>query len=770
MISLPKSERDILFFEEISSLDVGLVGGKGANLGELTKIKAAVPHGFCVTAGAYFKFLDYSSLKEKVISTLRSVDVNDARSLDSAARQIQTAILGAKMSTSLAAEITVAYHRLCGTHDVLVAVRSSATAEDLPEASFAGQQESFTNILGAKEVVRAVQKCWASLFEPRAIFYRREKGFDHFKVGLSAVVQIMVEAEVAGVMFTVDPLSNDRGKIAIEAAYGLAAPLVLGELTPDQYLVDKKSMKILDKKIVSQGWKLTKEGKVKVSVGAQKKQKLSDSLIVQVAQIGVVVENHYGVPQDIEWVYECGQLYLVQTRPVTTLKIKNLSANLSAEIKSDSEEIFGVGEEEINEKLILRGAGASPGVAIGNVRLVRSGQEIYKVKEGEVLVTKMTSPDFVPAMKKAVAVVTDEGGRTSHAAIVSRELGIPCVVGTELATKILKDGEIVTVDGSSGEVFAGKVKRVGISQLEEEVKIKTATKLYVNLSEPAEAEAVAGKNVDGVGLLRAEFMIAEMGKHPRVFLDKGQREEFIGKLTANLVIFAKAFAPRPVIYRATDFKTNEYRNLEGGEKYEGQEANPLLGFRGVLRYLEEPDVFRMELESILRVRNRLNYKNLYLMLPFVRTVEDLINVKKLIAAVGLSRSANFKLYLMVEVPANIIMLEEFAAVGIDGISIGSNDLAMLTLGVDRDNARLSDKYNEMNTAVLRLIEEAIFKSKKLGLSSSICGQAPSVYPELTERLVGWGIGAISVNPDAINRTRTLIVEAEKQIAGGKKNG
>ncbi|MEK7611348.1 MAG: phosphoenolpyruvate synthase [Patescibacteria group bacterium] len=748
MPNLPLKDKKILWFSEIRKEDIPLVGGKGANLGELASIKAPVPPGFCVTAKAYYDFLDSGSLREKIKTTLSDLDTNDNHRLTEAATKLHTAILRAALDPLLVAEISKAYLKLSGTHDVFVAVRSSATAEDLPEASFAGQQESYLNVKGAEAVITAVHKCWASLFSPRAIFYRAHGGFDHLKVGICAVVQLMVESEVSGIMFTVDPMTNDRNKIAIEAAFGLGQPIVSGEITPDQYLIDKADMKILSKKIVGQTWQFTRSGRLNVSKEYQKKQKLPDKEILSLAEMGRMVEAHYNFPQDMEWAFENKKLWLVQARPVTTLNTKSMNTK----------------EEDIDEKPLLEGIGAAPGIVTGPVRLINSPKEIGAVLAGEILVTKMTNPDFVPAMKKVVAVVTDEGGRTSHAAIVSRELGITCVVGTEHATKMLKTGEIIMVDGGAGKIYLGAVGiTIPAGSTQQDVLTKTATKLYVNLAEPEAAEKVAALHVDGIGLLRAEFMMAEIGRHPKSFIEANEQELFISKLTEGLLTFARAFKPRPIIYRTSDFKTNEYRGLLGGDKFEAEESNPLIGYRGALRYVTDPEVFKMELAAVLRVRNKYHCKNVHVMLPFVRTVEELQITKNIISAEGLHRGGGFRLYLMVEIPANVILLEEFAKVGIDGISIGSNDLAMLVLGADRDNSRLSKAYNEMNPAVLKFIEEAVKKAKKLGLTSSICGQAPSTYPEMAKKLVSWGISSVSVNPDVIGVTRNNIAVAEAEL-------
>lgn len=742
-------KKNILWFQEIGKGDIPAVGGKGANLGEMTSFAVPVPRGFAVTASAYYDFLKYGSLAEKIKFELKGLNIDNTDKLLLASRRIKTAILRAQMPEGIAQEIQQAYHKLSGTHDVLVAVRSSATAEDLPEASFAGQQKTFLNVTGAKDVVRKVQECWASLFEPRAIFYRTDLGFDHFKVGISAIVQRMVESEVSGIMFTVDPLTNDRSRISIEAVFGLGEAIVSGSLTPDQYLVDKETLKIVRKVVVAQDWQLVRRGRVKIAAHFRQTQKIKDERIVELAKIAKNIEDHYGFPQDIEWSFCAGQIYIVQTRPITTLKVKE-----TVEIK----------DHDIDEKFLLAGIAASPGIAVGKVKIIREVKELRNVKEGEVMVTRMTRPDYVPAMKRCVAVLTDEGGRTSHAAIVSRELGVPCIVGTGQATSLLKNGELVTVDGNRGRVYAGKLKleteKVTVDLNAQ--PLKTATKVYVNLADPVEAARTAALNVDGVGLLRAEFILAGIGDHPRYFLEKGRRSDFIKKLAWGVEQVASAFYPRPIIYRATDFKTNEYRGLKGGEKYEELEDNPLIGYRGALRYTQDNEVFKMELEALSYLRHKREFRNVHLMIPFVRTVPEFTEVKKIVGASGLHRSSNFKLWLMVEIPANVLLLESFVAVGVDGISIGSNDLAMLTLGADRDNSRTS-KYTEEDPAVQKLIEEAVRRSRKLGITSSICGEAPSTYPRLVRDLVKWGITSVSVNPDKVDEVRKLLHDCEREL-------
>ncbi len=749
--------KDVMWFSELSKENVAEVGGKGANLGEMFQNGFPIPNGFCTTSGAYFKHLEKNHIKEKIAEILKETDINDHEQLVKASEKIKELILQSPIPKEVEKAIREAYKRLneIGGREEYVAVRSSATAEDLPNASFAGQQSTFLNVKGADAVVEAVKKCWASLFEPRAIFYREENGFDHMKVALAAVVQKMVQSEKAGVVFTVDPLSQDPNIMSIEAAYGLGEVVVSGKITPDTYKVDKRTFEIVDKKISKQPWMIVRvNGKnqhVEIKEEARGLQKLSDSEIKELAKVCKKIEDHYRFPQDIEYAFEGGNLYIVQSRPITTLKKE-------AKIKQKSAKKEG--------KVLLQGLGASPGLGMGRVRIIKSAKEISKMQSGEVLVTEMTTPDFVPAMKKAAAIITDTGGMTSHAAIVSRELGVPCVVGTGEATKLLKDGMEVTVDGERGLVYEGfvtgeekEVKKVVAQTVSAPI---TGTKIYVNLADVEQAEKIAKYPVDGVGLLRAEFMLAQIGEHPKKVIEEGREKEYVERLAEGLRRFAAAFYPRPVVYRATDFKTNEYRNLKGGEKYEPHEENPMIGYRGASRYAREPDVFRMELEAIKKVREEFKLKNLWLMIPFVRTVEELREIKGMVREAGLFKR-DFKLWIMVEVPSTVFLIDEFCEEGIDGVSIGTNDLTQLILGIDRDNRELARDFDERNEAVLRAIRHVIERCNKHGVTVSLCGQAPSVYPEFAEKLVEFGITSISVNPDAVERTRRIVASAEKRM-------
>jgi len=749
----------IVFFKDIDKDDTNLVGGKGANLGEMTKAGFTVPPGFAITIEAYDAFLEENGIIDKIYDLLKTIDVNDPAQLDSASGRIQRMIISGKFPEDVARLIINGYKKLSGHFkNALVAVRTSATAEDMPSTSFAGMGWTDLNIKGEANVLEAVRRCWASLFTGRSIYYRVINKIPHEKVKISVVVMKMVESEVSGVMFSIDPVNNNKDRIIIESVWGLGEMIVQGSVVPDTYVVQKGTFAILSKEISDQSIQLVrskdKPKEVKVPEKIRSKQKITDAQIVTLAKWADKLQKHYYFPQDSEWAMEKGKLYLVQTRPVTTV------AQTAKTAKLDKNNF------KVAEAPILTGSPASPGIGTGVVKILKSPKEINKIKKGDVLVAPMTSPDYVPAMKRAAAVITDQGGQTSHAAIVSRELGIPCVVGTKDATKILKDEMVITVNGESGQIFMGAtVKKSGIERAADSKpkfsKVKTATKVYVNLGQPERVNEIAKMNVDGVGLLRAEFMIANIGIHPKEAIKRKQQEIFIRKLSHDLEAFCKAFYPRPVIYRATDFKTNEYRSLQGGKYWEPVEPNPMLGFRGAFRYVANPEVFNLELRAIKNVREK--YENLHLMIPFVRSPEELARVRRIVASQGLFEQLSFKFLMMVEIPVNVIQIEDFIKVGIDGVSIGSNDLTMLIEGTDRDNSEVATEFNEMRPAVLWALERVIRKCNDAGITSSICGQAPSEYEDLVKKLVRWGVTSVSINPDSVDRVRGVVAEAEKEI-------
>ncbi|PIY68870.1 phosphoenolpyruvate synthase [Candidatus Roizmanbacteria bacterium CG_4_10_14_0_8_um_filter_39_9] len=770
-------KKNIVWFEEVGKNDVGLVGGKGANLGEMTTAKLPIPYGFVVTSQAYFNFIKANKLQRQIHSFLTSVNVNNPTELHQASKHAQDIIMKATMQDSLVNEIIRYYDQLTAKEAAyfkkdnqvykkairrlkhlysppLVAVRSSATAEDLPTASFAGQQETYLNIKGEAHLLEYVKRCWASLFTERAIYYRHEQGFDHFKIGLAAVVQRMVQSDKSGIAFSIDPVSNDKTKIVIEAIYGLGEYIVQGKVTPDHYEVDKKSFVILAKELKYQNVKYVKKGIENIEVKLNKEiglsQKLTEKEIIEVALLVKQIEDHYYFPQDIEWAIEGDSVFIVQSRPITT------TANVSAEVTSLKGAVP-----------FLTGAPASPGIGIGPVKIIRSPKEIDKVKKGDVLVAPQTNPDYVPAMKKAIAIITEKGGRTSHAAIVSRELGIPAVVGAEGATTKLKNDMIVSVNGKTGEIYKGSVlseaKKIeaGETKKVHKVHYKTLTKVYVNLAEPELASEVAKLDCDGIGLLRAEFMIANIGTHPKEFIKRHEEHLYVRRLMSDLLKFVKPFSPRPIVYRATDFKTNEYRHLKGGAAYEPFEENPMIGFRGASRYIADPSEFMLELLAIRKIWE-MGYTNLHLMIPFVRVPWEIIRIKEMVQKSGLLSFPQFKLLIMVEVPYCALNLEEFLKVGIHGVSIGTNDLTMMLLGVDRDNQEVANIYDERNPMVEQVLEYIVKTAGKFGVTSSICGQAASDYPDIVERLVKAGITSVSVNPDAVDRTRELIYNIEKK--------
>ncbi|NJE03538.1 phosphoenolpyruvate synthase [Thermococcus sp. MV11] len=769
--------RFIKWFEELGKGDVALVGGKGANLGEMTNAGIPVPPGFCVTAEAYKYFVenvkleDGKTLQEWIMDVIAQTNVDDSKQLQENTAKIRQKIIELPMLPEIAEEIERAYKELSQRFNkeaVYVAVRSSATAEDLPEASFAGQQETYLDVYGVDDVIDKVKKCWASLWTARATFYRAKQGFDHSKVYLSAVVQKMVNSEKSGVMFTANPVTNDRNEIMINASWGLGEAVVSGSVTPDEYIVEKGTWKIKEKFIAKKEVMVvrnpeTNKGTVYVKVADYlgpewvEKQVLTDEQIVEVAKIGAKIEEHYGWPQDIEWAYDKddGKLYIVQSRPITTLK----------EAPAESEAVEGTEEMEV----ILKGLGASPGIGAGRVVVIFDASEIDKVKEGDVLVTTMTNPDMVPAMKRASAIVTDEGGRTSHAAIVSRELGIPAVVGTKEATKKLKTGDYVTVDGTRGVVYKGIVKSL-VEKKEEKAEggqvvvagapLVTATKVKVNVSMPEVAERAAATGADGVGLLRAEHMILSIGQHPVKFIKEGKEEELVEKLAEGIRTVAAAFYPRPVWYRTLDAPTNEFKEMPGGED-EPDERNPMLGWRGIRRSLDQTELLKAEFKAIKKVVEE-GYDNIGVMLPLVANPDQIRKAKEIARSVGLEPHKDVEWGIMIEVPAAALIIEDLIKEGLDFVSFGTNDLTQYTLAIDRDNDRIAYLYDEKHPAVLKLIENVIKVAKKYGVETSICGQAGS-DPKMAKILVRLGIDSISANPDAVELIRKTVAQEEQKI-------
>lgn len=756
----------IIDVNELRVDDVPIVGGKGANLGELTSSGFPVPHAFVLTTVSYDYFLGENGLMPKILKEISKIDPRSDDSLVRASRSIRALFDRCAIPEDLMKDIRDSYNILLGGKKGFVAVRSSATAEDLPDASFAGQQETYLNVSSINDLYDKIRKCWSSLFTARAISYREKQGYSHGDVKLAVVVQRMVDSEFSGIMFTVDP-HNGAKNIIVEGGYGLGEAIVGGEVTPDTYRVDKSKMALTAKRVSKQTWKYVrgpKGGLMKKDVPAdmQKAQKIPDARVLEIAEIGRQVEIHYNKPMDMEWCIEDDKVYLVQARPITAVGSAGGSETASGD---------GVGGAET----VLTGLGASPGMATGRVVIYDVSMSLDVVKDGDVLVTTMTMPDMVPAMGRSVAIVTDEGGMTCHAAIISRELGTPCVVGTGEATSLLKNGDVVTVDGSTGTVYRGEVKKrappaeqgaAAPAAFAEQVPV-TGTKVMVNMSMPNKAEEAAGLPCDGVGLMRSEFLFTNyIGEHPCAVIAEGRAQELVDKLAEGIAKVARAFYPRPVTLRTSDFKTNEYRDMKGGANYEPNEDNPMIGWRGCSRYVsaEYREAFMCELKAIKKARDEMGMKNINVMLPFVRTIGEVKDITAMMESAGLHRGRDFKLYFMAEVPVNIFMADEFCEY-CDWFSIGSNDLTQLTMGCDRDSDILGKMgyFDERNPGVKKAISMLIKTAHEHGRRVSICGQAPSVYPEFCEFLVEEGIDCISLNPDTFVKTKKVIASAEQRM-------
>jgi len=744
------------FFTDLTRADVPWAGGKGANLGEMTHAGVPVPGGFVVGAPTYAAFVDETGLRGRLAELLEGLDVDDTAELERRAAEARALVAGQEMPDWITAAITESYDRVCeGDANAPVAVRSSATAEDTESASFAGMNETFLNIIGGESVVDAVRRCWASLFGARTVFYRAKRGFSQTDIDIAVVVQRQIQSTRSGVMFTINPASGDRDELVIEGSFGLGEAVVSGSVSPDRYVVDKQSLHISERDIKAKELVIESKpdgGTVTRQLEGEERMRptLADEEVRELAELGRRIEQHYEAAQDTEWAFDPqGKAWMLQSRPVT----------------SAGGDAGGDGKVRLGAELI-KGLGAAPGLSSGPVRVIAELTDATRLSEGDVLVTHMTAPDWVPLMRKATAIVTDSGGMTCHAAIVSRELGIPCLVGTGEATTRLRDGEVVTVDATHGLVREGAAAQpvARVAAAAAAAAPVTGTRLLVNLSEPSQVERAAALDVDGVGLLRAELMVIEAlgGAHPRTLLEQNREPEFVDRMAEALTAFASEFMPRPITYRTIDFRTNEFRGLEGGDRFEPEEANPMIGFRGAHRYVSEPDVFALELEAVLRVWDA-GYSNFHVMLPFVRTADELHACRALVAQSGLLERPGFELWVMAEVPSVLFNLEAYAGLGVAGISIGSNDLTQLVLGADRDSEVLADVFDERDPAVTAYLQELIPKARRLGLSTSICGQAPSVHPEYAELLVRAGIDAISVNMDVVDRTRRLIAAAEQRV-------
>ena len=793
----------IKWFADITIDDVPLVGGKNASLGEMVRELTAkgvkVPDGFAITADAYRHFIREAGIDESIRATLADLDSRDMANLSTRGQSVRQAILNATLPADLQELITTAYRELQGssTAPLDVAVRSSATAEDLPDASFAGQQETYLNVHGTAALLETCKRCFASLFTDRAISYRVDKGFDHFKVALSIGVQRMVRSDLAcsGVMFTIDTETGFRDAVMISAAYGLGENVVQGSVTPDEFLVFKPTLKtghrpVLQKTVGSKEFKLVYDsggGKmvknIPVAPADRAKLALTDDEVLELARWACIVEDHYTArrgqhaPMDLEWAKDgiTGELFIVQARPETVQSRKNL----------DVLESYVLGKRST---VLTSGRSVGAKIATGRVRVIKSAEFIGQFQQGEVLVTDKTDPDWQPIMKKAAGIITNRGGRTCHAAIVSRELGVPAIVGTEHGTEALKDGQMVTVscaEGDTGFVYEGElpfeVQRTDLKSL-----AKPRTKVMMNLANPEEAFALSFIPNDGVGLARMEFIISTYIKiHPLALINFAQLADaaakaeiekltagytdkpqfFVDKLAQGVAMIAAAFYPKDVILRLSDFKTNEYANLIGGKAYEPAEENPMLGFRGASRYYHPryQAGFELECRAVKKVRDEMGLTNLKLMIPFCRTLDEGRKVQAEMEKHGLKRGQDgLEIYVMCEIPSNVILAEEFADL-FDGFSIGSNDLTQLILGVDRDSEIVALIFDERNAAVKKMIAQVIATCRAKGRKIGICGQAPSDYPEFAQFLVEQGIDSISLTPDTVLKARLAILEKEKSM-------
>ncbi len=786
-----RKEKHILWFEELGKDDIPLVGGKNANLGEMIKNKIPVPPGFAITAHAYNEFITKTDIAKKIYKIIGETvsDVNDPRQFEEASKKIRRLIESTPMPPEIDRAVRDAYNELnkkAKVAELFVAVRSSATAEDLPDASFAGQQETYLNVKGADDLIDKTVKCWSSLFTPRAIFYRTEKGFQHDQVLISVGVQKMVNSRAAGVIFTLDPVTGETDKIVIEANWGLGESVVSGSVTPDHYVVDKRTLKVIEKSIAKKTVEYIRDPKTGNTIHAnipqerQEQSCLADKEILRLVELVKTIEEHYGKAQDIEFAVDRDSpfpenVFIVQSRPETVW-----SAGKEAPAVAKPKPFAPPASLEKATVVVKGIAAGRRATGTGVAKVAVTAEDASKLmQKGDILVTTMTNPDYVPFMRIASAIVTDKGGVTAHAAIVSRELGIPCIVGTEIATEVMKTGHEYTVDAASGVVYEGIVAKpeaavpaaVAVSSEVVGVALEpapvTATRIYMNLGVPDKVEEYKNLPFDGIGLLRIEFILASyIGQHPVYLLETGQADKFVNKLAEGVATVARAIQPRPTVVRFSDFKTNEYRELEGGAKYEIEEANPMLGWRGASRYISQwyEKAFRLECKAIRKCREEWGLKNVWVMLPMIRTLWEAKKCLEIMKEEGLERGKDFQVWFMAETPAICIMADEFSKL-CDGFSIGSNDLTQGILMIDRDSERLGlmGYFDERDPSILRMIAHLIRIAHQNRVTVSICGEGPSNLPDFAEFLVRNGIDSISVNNDVVVRTRQWVASLEQKI-------
>ena len=784
----------IIWIDELKEDNINVIGGKAKGLVQLVKNGFRVPPGFVITANAYNHFVDSTGLKAYLKKALANINSKTPKELEEISSEIVSKFEGFEIPNEIRDAILAHYTELSkriGVENPRVAVRSSATLEDVSQASFAGLQDTYLNVQGKEELIKYVKRVWASIWAARALMYRESLGLGNRNISMAVIVQKMVNSKSSGVMFTVHPATGEKDKIVIESGWGLGELIVGGQITPDSFVIDKNTLNIIERRVsikkMARFYDPDKDNSVDIELQddidkyeikgkireilrkfgiISENPSITDMEAKELARIAKRAEIAFDSPLDIEWAIDMDMpfpenILLVQARPETFW---------SRVIKEKYKE----------GQIITRGLPASPGVSSGLVKIVNTLEEASrKMKEGDILVTKMTDPDWVPFMKIASAIITDEGGVTAHAAIVSRELGKPAVVGTGDATEVLEDGMPVTVDGSRGVITYGMqreekeerkiIEGVGISpESLRDLYPTTGTKIYMNLGQPDEIDRYVNLPFDGIGLMRIEFIISsKIGYHPLYLIEQGKPEIFINGLAESIAKVASAIMPRPLVVRFSDFKTNEYRKLKGGEKYEPMdERNPMLGWRGVSRYIQEPyePAFRLEIDAIKKVRNEMGLTNVYVMFPFVRTTWELERAMKIMEKEGLRKSKGFKVWIMVEVPSTVILADDFAKM-VDGFSVGSNDLTQLTLGVDRDSSLLGNMgyFDERDPSVIKSIAMLIEAAHRHGKTVSICGQAPSVYPEVVETLVRKGIDSISVNPDAVIGVRRHVASIEKRI-------